>query len=63
MSAPPILQVNQVTKKFGGIFALDEVSFDLNEGDILGIIGPNGSGKTTMVNCITGFVDLTSGEV
>ena len=59
----PILQVNQITKTFGGIFALDEVSFDLHEGDILGIIGPNGSGKTTLVNCITGFIGLTAGEV
>jgi branched-chain amino acid transport system ATP-binding protein len=63
MSKPPILQVNQVTKNFGGIFALNDVSFELHEGEILGIIGPNGSGKTTLVNCITGFIELTSGEV
>ncbi len=59
----PLLQVNQVTKTFGGIFALNEVSFDLHEGEILGIIGPNGSGKTTLVNCITGFIELTAGEI
>ena len=63
MSDSPILQVKQVTKKFGGIFALNDVSFDLHQGEILGIIGPNGSGKTTMVNCITGFIELTAGEV
>ena len=63
MNAPPLLQVNQVTKAFGGIFALSDVSFDLHEGEILGIIGPNGSGKTTLINCITGFIELTSGEV
>ena len=63
MSPTPILQLNQVTKMFGGIFALNEVSFDLAEGEILGIIGPNGSGKTTLVNCITGFIKMTSGEV
>ena len=63
MSEAPILQVNQVTKTFGGIFALNDVSFDLHEGEILGIIGPNGSGKTTLVNCITGFIELTAGEV
>jgi len=63
MNTAPILQINQVTKTFGGIFALNELSFDLQEGEILGVIGPNGSGKTTLVNCITGFIDLTSGEV
>ena len=63
MSGKPILEVRGVTKTFGGIFALNEVSFDLNEGDILGVIGPNGSGKTTLINCITGFIELTAGEV
>ncbi len=63
MSEAPLLQVNRVTKTFGGIFALNDVSFDLHEGEILGIIGPNGSGKTTLVNCITGFIELTAGEV
>ena len=65
MSTPttPLLQIKEVTKAFGGIYALNEVSFDLHEGEILGIIGPNGSGKTTLVNCITGFIDLNAGEV
>ena len=63
MSNTPILQVQSVTKAFGGIQALNDLSFDLNEGEILGIIGPNGSGKTTVVNCITGFVKKTSGKV
>ncbi len=63
MSGKPILEVRGVTKTFGGIFALNEVSFDLNEGDILGVIGPNGSGKTTLINCITGFIELNAGEV
>jgi branched-chain amino acid transport system ATP-binding protein len=63
MTAERILQVENVTKTFGGIIALSRVSFEVNEGEILGIIGPNGSGKTTVVNCITGFVKPTSGRV
>lgn len=63
MTGEPILQVRDVTKTFGGIIALNRVSFDVFEGEILGIIGPNGSGKTTIVNCITGFVKTSSGHV
>jgi branched-chain amino acid transport system ATP-binding protein len=63
MTGQPILQVQEVTKTFGGIIALNRVSFEVREGEILGIIGPNGSGKTTVVNCITGFVKATSGRV
>ncbi len=59
----PILRVEKVSKAFGGIQALNGVSFDVHEGEILGIIGPNGSGKTTVVNCITGFIKKTSGRV
>ena len=59
----PLLQVIDATKAFGGILALSGVSFDVYEGEILGIIGPNGSGKTTVVNCITGFIKMTSGKV
>ncbi len=63
MSKEPILRVVEVTKAFGGILALNRVSFDLYEGDILGIIGPNGSGKTTVVNCITGFIKMSAGKI
>ena len=63
MKAEPILQVREVTKTFGGIIALNRLSFDVFEGEILGIIGPNGSGKTTVVNCITGFIKPTAGRV
>jgi branched-chain amino acid transport system ATP-binding protein len=63
MTTEPILQVEDVTKTFGGIIALSRVSFEVNEGEILGIIGPNGSGKTTVVNCITGFVKASDGRV
>lgn len=63
MTPEPILKVQEVTKTFGGIIALNRVSFDVYEGEILGIIGPNGSGKTTVVNCITGFIKASSGRV
>ena len=63
MTGEPILEVKEITKTFGGIIALNRVSFDVNQGEILGIIGPNGSGKTTIVNCITGFVKASSGKV
>jgi branched-chain amino acid transport system ATP-binding protein len=63
MNAGPLLQVSQVRKAFGGVQAINRVSFDVSPGELLGIIGPNGSGKTTIVNLITGFVKPTSGEV
>ena len=63
MTGEPILKVRDLTKAFGGVLALNRVSFDLHEGEILGIIGPNGSGTTTVVNSITGFIRLTSGKV
>jgi branched-chain amino acid transport system ATP-binding protein len=63
MTDMPILQAKEVTKVFGGILALNRVSFDVQQGEILGIIGPNGSGKTTLVNCITGFVKMSSGKI
>lgn len=59
----PILRVENVSKVFGGIQALNRISFEVGPGEILGIIGPNGSGKTTIVNCITGFIKKTSGHV
>lgn len=63
MSDQPILEVKEITKTFGGILALNRVSFHVDEGEILGIIGPNGSGKTTLINCITAFIKMTSGKV
>lgn len=51
----PILTVNKVTKKFGELVAVDNVSFEVNEGEIYGIAGPNGAGKTTLFNLITGI--------
>ena len=62
-AAKPLLEVRNISKAFGGIQALADVSFDVFPGDIFGIIGPNGSGKTTLVNSITGFVRIDSGQI
>ena len=59
----PILRVSGVSKAFGGVQALRDVSFEVYPGEVFGIIGPNGSGKTTLVNCITGFVRMDAGRV
>ena len=60
---PALLAVRNLTIRFGGITALNDVSFDVVEGHITGLIGPNGAGKTTCFNCITGLYQPTSGEV
>ena len=61
--ARPILEVNGITKRFGGVVALDEVDMALREGEVLGIIGPNGSGKTTLFDIISGFQKPDGGVV
>ena len=63
MEGKPLLKVEKLTKHFGGVVAVHDVSFELRAGELLGIIGPNGAGKTTLVNLITGFVKPDSGEV
>ena len=63
MSDTRVLDVDQLTLKFGGLTALDNVSLHINEGEILGLIGPNGAGKTTCFNAITGVYKPTSGTI
>jgi len=58
-----VLETENLTKKFGGLTAVNEVSMKLYEGDVLGLIGPNGAGKTTFINAITGLNPPTSGSV
>ncbi len=58
-----LLEVKNLTKAFGGLLAVNNVSFDVHEGEIFGLIGPNGSGKTTTFNCINHFYSLTSGDI
>lgn len=59
----PLLDVKNLTMDFGGLRALDNISLDLREGEILALIGPNGAGKTTFFNCITGIYTPTSGDI
>ena len=58
-----VLEVSNIRKSFGGITAVDGVSFDVREGEILGLIGPNGCGKSTLFNCILGQLTPSGGEV
>ena len=59
----PLLELRGVTKRFGGVAALSDVSFDVAENEILGIIGPNGAGKTTLLNCVSGVYRLDAGTI
>ena len=58
-----LLQIDAVSKRFGGFLALDEVTFDLQPGERLGLIGPNGSGKSTLVNCLHGALRNELGRI
>jgi branched-chain amino acid transport system ATP-binding protein len=58
-----VLEVIDIKKRFGGIAAVDGVSFEVREGEILGVIGPNGCGKSTLFNCILGQLQPSAGEV
>src|SRR5215475_13872805 len=61
--AKPILDVSKLVKRFGGFYALDGLSFHVTPGEILGLVGPNGSGKTTAINVISGLYAPDGGEI
>ena len=59
----PVLKVDHLTMRFGGLTAIDDLSFEAGRNDITAIIGPNGAGKTTVFNCLTGFYKPTEGRI
>ncbi len=63
MGGSPLLSVEHLTMRFGGLTAINDLSFDANAGEITAIIGPNGAGKTTVFNCLTGFYKPTVGRL
>jgi len=58
-----LLSVDHVTKRFGGLVAVNDVSLEVRRGEIVGLIGPNGAGKTTLFGCVVGLLHPTSGAV
>ncbi|MEJ0015881.1 MAG: ABC transporter ATP-binding protein [Acetobacteraceae bacterium] len=62
-STEPLFVAQQVTRSFGGLRAVADVSFEVRHGDVFGVIGPNGAGKSTLFNLITGLTPLTSGSI
>ena len=58
-----MIEVKNVTKKYGKAVAVDDISFTIHDGEIIGLLGPNGAGKSTTMNILTGYIEQTSGEV
>jgi len=63
MTMTALLEIQHLTKRFGGVVALDDVTFRVEQGEIVGLIGPNGAGKTTLFNCVTGVLPPTAGDI
>lgn len=62
-AAPPLLEIQALTKRFGGLKAVNDLSLTVNQGELAGLIGPNGAGKTTVFNMISGLYVPTSGDI
>ena len=63
MSLEHVLQLEHITMQFGGVVAVNDLSLEVNKGEIVALIGPNGAGKTTAFNCITGVYEPTNGRI
>ena len=62
-AGPPLLETRQLSVDFGGLHALDQLTFEVREGEIVSVIGPNGAGKTTLFNAITATVEVSDGDI
>src|SRR2546428_13875651 len=62
-AAPPAVRADRVSKRFGSIVALDDVSFEIVEGEIFGLLGPNGAGKTTLIRSVLDIIKPDSGRI
>ena len=62
-SPEPIIEVSKLTRRYGGLIAVNDVSFAIERGELIGLIGPNGAGKTTLFNLISGYAVPSSGSV
>ena len=58
-----MIEVKNITKKYGSFTAVDNISFKINDGEIIGLLGQNGAGKSTTMNMITGYIEPTEGEI
>jgi len=58
-----LIEIKNVTKRYGDFFAVRNINFEIKEGEIVGFLGRNGAGKTTTMNMITGFIEPTSGQI
>ena len=58
-----MIEVKNITKKYGNVTAVDNINFKIEEGEIIGLLGPNGAGKSTTMNMITGYIEPTEGEI
>ena len=58
-----MIEVKNVTKKYGSTIAVDDISFEVKDGEVVGFLGPNGAGKSTTMNMITGFIEPTTGQI
>ena len=61
--AEPVLECRNIERRFGGVVALNGIDMRINRGEIFGLVGPNGCGKTTLVNAVTGFYPPQSGQI